>query len=90
MEAANYAFNANDLTVGTLTTSTTGISDAAFYTYEPANTWYWLSWPYAQTIYRDRGEQALKIAKMLQDKKLVSLRTAKQFAELMDALLVVL
>jgi hypothetical protein len=57
----------------------------------PATNWYWTQWNhYPVYSTSDRGVKAFEVAKKLQELKLVNLRTAKQFAELMDAILSVL
>ena len=42
---------------------------------------------YHTTVATDKGEKAFKLAQALLDKKLVEARTAKQFIDLMNAIL---
>lgn len=86
--AMNTTFNANAFTV-TTAGQTIGAGDWYDNYWIPYNYQYAYI-PYIQTYTLDRGKKALDIAKMLQSKKLVNLKTAKQFANLMDELISVL
>ncbi len=81
-EAGNFYVQtspANTGTIGSITTTT--LSPHAEWV-EPYRYWY----PNYHSIAPNKFEQAFKVATVLQEKKLINIRTIKQFIELIDEL----
>lgn len=84
-----------------VSTNVTGTGDSLFYKdtmtcYDWWQNWYYPyiikeSYPvYIQERAKDKGKQAYEIIKQLKDKKLIEIKSVKQFMEIMDELIKVL